>query len=70
MDVSKESILATADLLTAMAVEEIAHRKGISTDEALLGFLSSQTARMLYDNEEAKLWWDGPSAIADEYLRR
>ena len=30
--------------------------------------MESNTAKMLYD-DSTKLWWDGPSAIAEEYKK-
>ena len=37
---------------------------GLSSAETLERFLSSRTAELLY-REESKLWWDGPSALAE-----
>ena len=54
------------DLLIALTVEEIAKEDNRSTSEELAEFLTSKTAKEVYD-DEAKLWWDGPSAIADMY---
>ena len=66
MEVTEELIKNTMDLLAAMAASDIAADLDISNTQALKGFLSSRTGRMLYD-EETKLWWDGPAAIADLY---
>ena len=66
MEVTDELIKNTMDLLAAMAALEIAADLGISNTLAIAGLLSSQTGQMLYD-EETKLWWDGPSAIARMY---
>ncbi len=49
-----------------MSVEQIAADSNNSTDNALVSFMESQTGQMLYD-DSTKLWWDGPSAIVDEY---
>lgn len=35
-------------------------------EELLLEFMKSNTAKMLYD-DSIKLWWDGPSAVAEEF---
>ena len=66
MEVTDELIKNTMDLLAAMAASEIAADLGVSNTQALARLLSSQTGQMLY-NEETKLWWDGPSAIAQMY---
>ena len=66
MEVTDDLIKNTMDLLAAMAASEIAADLGISNTQALAGLLSSQTGRLLYD-EQSKLWWDGPSAIAQMY---
>ena len=66
MEVTKELIKNTMDLLAAMAAADIAETLGISNTQALSGFLASRTAQLLYD-EQTKLWWDGPAAIAQMY---
>ena len=66
MEVTDELIKNTMDLLAAMAASDIASDLGISNTQALAKFLSSRTGRLLYD-EQSKLWWDGPSAIAQMY---
>ena len=66
MEVTKELITSTMDLLATMAAASIAADLGISNTQALAGFLASRTAEMLYD-EETKLWWDGSAAIAQMY---
>ena len=68
MEVTIDLIHNTMDLLTTMAVSGIAQDTGLTTSEVLVGFLCSDTGKALYD-EETKLWWDGPSAIAENYLR-
>ena len=56
------------DLAAAMTVQEIAETKQRDPSDVLPEFLSSGTARMLYD-PELKLWWDGPSSIAERYFK-
>ncbi|MCR5603673.1 MAG: hypothetical protein K6G27_08230 [Lachnospiraceae bacterium] len=69
MDVNNvERINASIDLLLAMVAEEVAEQEGKEPDEVLPELLASKTAELLY-NEESKLWWDGPSAIADAYYK-
>lgn len=66
MEVTNEVIKNTMDLLATMTASEIAADLGISATQALSSFLASRTAQNLYD-EQTKLWWDGPSAIAELY---
>lgn len=54
------------DLITKMAVEQIAKEQHKNTEEVLISFMESNTGRMVYD-DSTKLWWDGPAAVAQEY---
>lgn len=54
------------DLVVTMVVDELSEDLQMEPSEVLVKFLSSDTGRVLYD-EESKLWWDGPSAIAEMY---
>lgn len=65
---SKERMDYTIDLLIAMVVEEIAEETGKDRKDILIGFLSSKTGKFLYD-ETTKLWWSGPSYIAEMYMQ-
>ena len=65
---SKERMDYTIDLLIAMVVEEIAEETGIDREDILIDFLSSKTGKFLYD-ETTKLWWSGPSYIAEMYMQ-
>lgn len=62
----KEKTLFAMDLAAMMAVEELAAEEKKSTDEVLLSFMESNTGKMLY-NDSTKLWWDGPTVVAEEY---
>lgn len=55
-------------LVASMAAEDIATELGVSETEALGLLLSSKTGRQLFDSN-LKLWWDGPSYVANTYLR-
>ena len=67
MDVNMdERIHMSVDLLIALVVQEIAEDDGRDPSDVLPEFISSQTAKLLYD-EDSKAWWDGPSAVADAY---
>lgn len=65
---SKERMDYTIDLLIAMVVEEIAEETGKDRKDILIDFLSSKTGKILY-NETTKLWWSGPSYIAEMYMQ-
>lgn len=65
---SKERMDYTIDLLIAMVVEEIAEEAGKDRKDILIDFLSSKTGKFLYD-ETTKLWWSGPSYIAEMYMQ-
>lgn len=65
---SKERMDYTIDLLIAMVVEEIAEKTGKDRKDILIDFLSSKTGKFLYD-ETTKLWWSGPSYIAEMYMQ-
>lgn len=65
---SKERMDYTMDLLIAMVVEEIAEETGKDRKDILIDFLSSKTGKFLYD-ETTKLWWSGPSYIAEMYMQ-
>ena len=55
-----------ANLVTAMAVYEIAGKYNKNQTEVFLKFMQSRTAQALYDPETA-LWCEGPSAVAAEF---
>ena len=65
---SNDKTLFAMDLTAKMAVEQIAQETKQPQEEVLLDFMKSNTAKMLYD-DSTKLWWDGPSATADEYKK-
>lgn len=54
-------------LVASMAAEDISAELGVSETEALGLLLSSKTGRQLFD-PSLKLWWDGPTYVANTYL--
>ena len=64
-----DKTLFAMDLTAKMAVEEIAQETNQPQEKVLLDFMKSNTAKMLYD-DSTKLWWDGPSAVAEEYKKQ
>ena len=67
LSISKERLHYTIDLLITMAVEEISVFTGKDSKEVLADFLASKTGKALYD-DTTKLWWAGPSYLAEMYL--
>ena len=63
-----DKILFAMDLTAMMAVEQLSAEINQSQEKVLLDFMESNTAKMLYD-DSTKLWWDGPSATAEEYKK-
>lgn len=64
--ISKDEKNNAIDMLITLIVEELSEDLEIEPDEVFTKFISSKTGEMLYD-EESKLWWNGPSYIADMY---
>ncbi|MCD8076927.1 MAG: hypothetical protein LUE63_00840 [Lachnospiraceae bacterium] len=54
------------DLMITLVVDELSQDLQIEPTEMLSRFLSSRTGALLYD-EGSKLWWSGPSDIAEMY---
>ncbi|MBR4825623.1 MAG: hypothetical protein IKZ86_12575 [Spirochaetaceae bacterium] len=63
-----DKTLFAMDLTVMMAVEQLSEETNQAQEKVLLDFMESNTAKMLYD-DSTKLWWDGPSATADEYKK-
>lgn len=54
------------DLMISMVVDELAEDMHLKPTELLPIFMASETGKLLYD-ETSKLWWNGPSNIAEMY---
>ncbi len=65
--ITEEQEKYTIDLLATMTVEEIAEKTKTKPSKVLHDFLDSETGKLLYD-ASSKLWWNGPSYIAEMYL--
>ena len=63
---TSDKTLFAMDLNAMMAVEQISAEINQSQEKVLLDFMESNTAKMLYD-DSTKLWWDGPSAAAEDF---
>lgn len=61
-----EKIKTSIDLMVTMVVGELVADLNENEDSVLVKFIHSTTGRLLYD-ESSKLWWCGPSDIAQMY---
>lgn len=66
--ITEEAKKNAIDLVVTMVVDELSDDLQMEPAEMLVKFLSSDTGKLLYD-EESKLWWDGPSAIAEMFKK-
>lgn len=64
-----DKTLFAMDMIAKMAVEQLAKETNQPIEKVLLDFMESNTAKMLYD-DSTKLWWDGPSATAEEFKKQ
>ena len=67
-DVTEEQVKFAVDALITLVVEELTRDSVLAPSEVLKDFLTSKTGALLYD-ESSKLWWTGPSYIADMYRK-
>lgn len=65
-EVTKETKNNAIDMLITLIVDELTTDLQMEPDEAFSKFVSSKTGELLYD-EESKLWWSGPSDIAEMF---
>ena len=65
-DITPEQIEYAIDLRVTLVVEELEKEPGGSPTSLLNAFVASKTGALLYD-ESSKLWWNGPSYIAELY---
>lgn len=54
------------DLMVTLVVDELANELPMDRTKLLQSFVASKTGALLYD-EASKLWWNGPSYIAEMY---
>lgn len=64
--ITEETKKNAIDLMVTMVVNDLAEEMHLSPTDLLPRFIASRTGRLLYD-ETSKLWWSGPSDIADMY---
>lgn len=67
-NLTEDQIKFAIDLLVTMIAEELSTKLEEDSAKVLTEFVASETGKLLYD-ETSKLWWNGPSYIADMYLK-
>lgn len=67
-DVTDEQKKFAIDAMVAMVVEQLALDLKMDANILLKQFVASKTGMLLYD-ETSKFWWNGPSYIADMYIK-
>ena len=63
---TKEKQNAAIDLVLTLVITELAQESGKKPSDILPEFLASKTGKLLCDGN-SKLWWSGPSDIAEQY---
>ena len=66
--ISEDTTNNAIDLLVTMVIDELSCDLHIEPTKLLPQFVSSITGRLLYD-KESRLWWSGPSDIAEMYKK-
>lgn len=64
--VTEERKKNAIDLMVTMVVDELAEDMHLKPAELLPRFVTSQIGKLLYE-EDSKLWWSGPSDIAEMF---
>lgn len=66
IELTEEQKKFAIDLMVTLVVDELANELPIDQTKLLKNFVASKTGELLYD-ESSKLWWNGPSYIAEMY---
>lgn len=64
--VTEEQKKFAIDAMVTLVIEELTKDSALAPAVVLKDFVTSKTGILLYD-ESSKLWWNGPSYIADMY---
>lgn len=67
-DVTEEQKKFAVDIMVTLVVEELVNDLKLDPTTTLKDFVASKTGALLYD-ESSKLWWNGPSYIANMYKK-
>ncbi len=66
--VTEEQRKFAIDAMVTLVVEELVRDFNLAPSIVLKDFVTSKTGTLLYD-ESSKLWWNGPSYVADLYRK-
>lgn len=66
--VTEEQKKFAVDVMVTLVVEELVNDLKLDSKVLLKDFVASRTGALLYD-ESSKIWWNGPSYIADLYKK-
>ena len=67
-DITEDQKKFAVDAMVTLVVEELAYDLKCDPTMVLKDFVASKTGALLYD-ESSKLWWNGPSYVADMYKK-
>lgn len=67
-EITPETKNNAIDLIVTLVIDELSEDLHLPASELLPQFAVSKTGRLLYD-ESSKLWWSGPSDIAELYKK-
>jgi len=67
-DVTEEQKNFAVDAMVTLVIEELVNDLKLSSTTLLKDFIASKTGVLLYD-ESSKIWWNGPSYIAELYKK-
>jgi len=67
-DVTEEQKKFAVDAMVTLVVEELVKDLKLKPTVILKDFVASKTGALLYD-ESSKLWWNGPSYVAEMYKK-
>lgn len=65
-ELTDEQYKYVIDLMVTLVIEELSTDGQLNSTVLLKEFINSKTGALLYD-ESSKLWWRGPSDIAEMY---
>ena len=66
--VTEEQKKFAVDVMVTLVVGELVNDLKLDSKVLLKDFVASRTGALLYD-ESSKIWWNGPSYIADLYKK-
>lgn len=67
-EITSETKNNAIDLIVTLVIDELSEDLQLPASELLPQFVISKTGKLLYD-ESSKLWWSGPSDIAEMFKK-